>query len=135
MPLRKPRKHLRRRGAHAVEFALTAPLLFLFVFTCVEFARMNSIRHTVDNASYEAARVGITPDGTNADVQAAALRIMAAVGARNSTVQTTPTVITPETEEITVTVTTPVADNGFIAPVFFADRELVGQTTLNRETL
>lgn len=133
--MKRNRKHLRRRGAHAVEFALTAPLLFLFVFTCVEFARMNSIRHTVDNASYEAARVGITPDGTNADVEAAALKIMAAVGAKNSVVETTPTVITPDTAEITVTVTTPVAGNGFIAPAFFADRQLIGQTTLSRETL
>lgn len=114
---------------------MTAPLLFLLVFAGVEFARINSIRHTVDNASYEGARVGITPDGKVEDIEAAALKIMAAVGAKGSEVETTPAVITSETKQITVVVTTPVDGNGFIAPTFFSGSIMRGSTTLYREEL
>ena len=49
-----------RRGAAAVEFAVAAPLLFLFFFSALEFGRMHMVRHTIQNASYEAARRGVS---------------------------------------------------------------------------
>ena len=131
--MRRARK--RRKGAAAVEFALTAPLLFLFVFTSVEFARMNMIRHTVDNAAYEAARAGIVPGATAANVEARARSIMSYVGAVSVDVVITPSVILPETEAVTVEVSVPCNQNAFLAPHFFADGTLVGTTTMTREAL
>ncbi len=51
--LRKPTKNC-RRGAAAVEFG-SAPIFFLFVFALFEFTWTNVLRHTADNAAYEAA--------------------------------------------------------------------------------
>ena len=45
-----------RRGAAAVEFAMTVPILFMLLFAALELGRMNMIRQTANNAAYEAAR-------------------------------------------------------------------------------
>ena len=131
----KRRARNRRKGAAAVEFAITAPFLFLFVFTSVEFGRMNMIRHTVDNAAYEAARAGIIPGATAENVEARARSIMSYVGAVSVDVVITPAMILPESEEVTVEVSVPCNQNGFLAPYFFADSVLVGTTTMTREAL
>ena len=59
-----------RRGATAVEFAITAPIFFLFLLASFEFGWLNVIRHTADNAAYEAARVpravAVTPPAVSA---------------------------------------------------------------------
>ncbi len=129
------RRRCRRLGATAVEFTLTAPILFLFIATSVEFARMNMIRHTVDNAAYEAARRGIVPGATAQDVEDMARTIMSSVGAAGVSVTITPAVITEDTEEVTVEVTVPCDQNGFLVPKFFAAELLVGRTTMTREQL
>ena len=46
----------RRRGASAVEFAVVAPIFFLFVFGLVEFGRMVMVRQSVTNAAREGCR-------------------------------------------------------------------------------
>lgn len=124
----------RRQGALAVEMALTVPILFMFVFAALEFAGMNVIRHTVDNAAYEAARRGIVPGATAADVVNEATQIMGFVGARNVTVDVVPATITQDTEEITVTVNVPVADNGWMTPIIFDPSDvMVGRCRMLRE--
>ncbi len=50
---RQSRDHSKRKGVVAVEFALTAPVLFLVFFAMIEFARFNMIRHGIDSAVYE----------------------------------------------------------------------------------
>ncbi len=124
-----------RRGAVTVQFAMTVPLLFALVFTSVEFCGINVMRHSVDNAAYEGARRGIVPGATAADVEAEAIRIMSAVGARNVTVVIDPPVINEDTPELRVTVQLPVASNGWIAPKFFATPTLTGECRLIREEL
>jgi len=53
-----------RRGATTVEFAITAPVFFLFLLAAFEFGWLNVIRHTADNAAYEAARTAmVRPSG------------------------------------------------------------------------
>ena len=114
--------------------AIAVPFLFLFVFAALEFAGMNNMRHTVDNAAYEAARRSIVPGATSVDVIAEATSIMNAVGARNINVNVDPTTITNDTQEINVTVTVPVVGNGWLSPVFFADSDvLTGQCRMLRE--
>lgn len=127
-------KSNRRRGAVTVEMAVTAPILFLLVFSALEFCSMNNLIHTIDNAAYEAARRGIVPGATINDVRQEANAILAAVGARNATVDVTPYVITEDTQQILVEISVPIRGNGWIAPVYFASRtNLVGECTLRRE--
>lgn len=122
-----------RRGALAVEMAIVLPVFFLFMFAMIEFGQMNMIRHTVDNASYEAARTAIVPGGDAATAEAAAIQLLDAIGARNVTVQVTPNVITDDTPEVTVTVSCPCNENSYVASKFFKDGTLTGTTTLRRE--
>jgi Flp pilus assembly protein TadG len=129
--VRGPRRE--RRGAALVEFALTASLLFLIVFTAVEFMRVNTIVNTSENAAYEGARSAIVPGATAADAIAAAQSILNVIGTRNAIVSVEPDTIATDTEEITVTVQVPLDDNSFIAPQFFLGKTLSKSCTLSRE--
>jgi len=122
-----------RSGAVAVEFALTAPILFLFVFAAVEFCGINVIRHTAANAAYEGARRGIVPGATAADVQSIATREMEAVGATGSRVTVDPSSITAETRELSVTVEIPVSGNGWITPFFYRRPSITSTCLMVRE--
>ena len=124
----------RRKGAVTVEMAITVPILFLFVLAALEFCGMNNMRHTVDNAAYEAARRGIVPGARSADVINEATTIMSFVGAQDITVNVDPLGFDDETEELTVTITVPVANNGWLAPIIFDSSDvLVGQCRMRRE--
>lgn len=118
-----------------MEMAFALPLLFLFVLGSIEFSRMNVIRHTIDNAAYEAARRAIVPGSTAADAETVANGIMATVGAEGVNVVVTPAVLQLDTPEVNVNVSVDCDANGFIAPIFFAGRQLVGNATLRREQL
>lgn len=133
-PARSPRRSRRaRRGASAVEFAITAPVFFLFLLAAFEFGWLNVIRHTADNAAYEAARVGIVPGATAADARTEAERIMAIVRARNVQVTINPSTITPETKQVTVTVDVPMNSNGLLVPRFTSATTLHSESTLRTE--
>jgi Flp pilus assembly protein TadG len=67
-----------RDGVAVVEFALTAPIFFLFVLAAFEFGWMNVLRHTADNAAYEAARAAMVPGATAADATVKANNILGA---------------------------------------------------------
>jgi Flp pilus assembly protein TadG len=122
-----------RRGATAVEFALTASVLLLIVFAALEFARANMVRQAITNAAYEGARRGIVPGASADSVRAAAQVIMNTALIRTATVDVTPSDITPDTEEVTVTISVPSDQNGWATALFFTGRTLVGTSTLSRE--
>ena len=112
-------KRNHRTGVAAVEFALTVPILFAFLFAALEFTRGFMMLHTADNAAYEGARRGIVPGATSAQVQAEVQRVMGAVGARNVNIEVNPTTITNETDVVTVNVSVPMNSNSLISPVLF----------------
>lgn len=128
-------KSLQRRGAVTVEMAITLPVLFLVVLTAVEFGRMNVIRHTIDNAAYEAARKAIVPGATAAEAEQEARRIMDIVGAQGVDVRITPAVMDIDTPEVKVNVSVDFDQNGFLAPFFFAGDRIAGEVTMRRENL
>jgi Flp pilus assembly protein TadG len=131
---RRPiRKRRLRKGAALVEFALTVPILFLVVFAAIEFSRVNTIRHSVANAAYEGARRGIVPGATAADARSAASSILTAVCVRDAEVTVSPSVIDADTSEITVSITVPLDQNGWITPKFFEGDILNSSCTLARE--
>lgn len=123
----------RRRGATMVEFAVTLPIVLLLFFAAFEFCRAAMIRHTMDNAVYEACRVGIIPGAEEKDVRDEARRILATVGINNADVRLTPGKLDRDTPEITVAVSVPLDDNTFVPPQFLGGATLTRQLTLRRE--
>jgi Flp pilus assembly protein TadG len=122
-----------RRGAALVEFAITAPIFFLFLLAAFEFGWMNVIRHTCDNAAYEAARAAMVPGATATDAVAKASSILQIVGTKKATVTVTPGNIVPETTQITVAIDIPMKSNGLVIPHFTSKTVLHSESTLRTE--
>ena len=128
-PVQKQRP---RQGATLVEFAIVAPLLFLFFFAAFEFCRAAMIRHTADNAVYEAARTGILPGATAAETEAKARSLLNSLGLVDVRVQVIPNKINRDTREVTVRVGVPMANNNFV-PIKYVQGEIRRELTLRRE--
>jgi Flp pilus assembly protein TadG len=129
----KKRPNILRDGAVAVEFAITAPIFFLFLLAAFEFGWLNVVRHTADNAAYEAARSVIVPGATAAEATAKAISILNVVGARDAKVKITPGNISNSTTEVTVAVDIPMKSNGLITPRFTGSTTLHSESTLKTE--
>ena len=129
-PNRRPQG---RRGATLVEFAIVVPVVMLFTFAAIEFTRVISIRHSVDNAVYEAARLAMVPGGTAADAQNESGRLLAAMGISDYLVDITPAVLTNDSPTVTVRISVPLDANSYLPQNFFAGRTLRRELTLRRE--
>ena len=124
-----------RHGVTTVEFAVAAFVLFLVVAVSIEFSRMNMIRHTVDNAAYEGARAGIILGAEPEEIESEVNAIMAAVHARDVTIDIEPRTIQDDTPEVIVTVSTPADANGYITARFFGGKVFQGQCRLTRDDI
>ncbi len=122
-----------RTAAVVVEFAICAPILFMFFFASLEFSRVNMIRQSIENSVYEGARRGIVPGATADDCRNSAQAVLNSISARDATISVTPSVITKNTSEVTVAVSVPVNNNSWVIPVFFANRSISSAMTLKRE--
>ena len=122
-----------RRGAAAVEFAITAPIFFLFLLAAFEFGWLNVIRHTADSAAYEAARTAMVPGATAADATAKAAGLLNVVGRAGATINITPSTITNSTTEVTVAIDIPMGSNGLIVPRFTSNTVLHSISKLRTE--
>ena len=122
-----------RRGTAVVEFAFAAPILFLTIFTSIEFGRVHFIRNTVNNACYEAARRGIVPGITADDIRDEADLLLSSASITGASVTVDPETIDSSTPEVTVTIVVPLDSNGWIAPLFFGGKTIAASTTLARE--
>ncbi|MBA3482794.1 MAG: pilus assembly protein [Pirellulales bacterium] len=122
-----------RTGAAAVEFAIVAPIFFIFVLGSLEFGRLNVIRHTADQAAYEAARHAMVPGATAAEARTKANRMLRFVGARGARVDVQPAVLGPDVDEITVTVDVPMNQNGWVTPRFTRNSTIHAVSRLKTE--
>ncbi|MEM7811557.1 MAG: TadE/TadG family type IV pilus assembly protein [Planctomycetota bacterium] len=122
-----------RRGATAVEFAIVAPIAFGLIFAVFEFSWLNVVRHTVDNAAYEANRIAIVPGATAAEAVAEAERILATVGVRDAVVTVSPGTIVDTTDVVTVSIDVPVDSNTLSLAAFTAGRNVASHSTLATE--
>jgi len=124
-----------RRGATVVEFAMTAPLVFLLLFGALELSHANMVFNTTEAAAYEGARQGIVPGASAADCVTAAERILAISRIRGATVSITPPDLRTDTNTIIVSITVPYADNTVVTPTFTRTLQISGACELNREKL
>lgn len=111
----------------SVEFALTAPVLFLFLFAIVEFGRTQMIQHTLNNAVYEGVRRGMAINSNEDKVRERVLAITTPAAIRNPDITVS---ITPDV--VTVSATASLNDNALFAPMFFRDKSLNSTLSLNR---
>jgi Flp pilus assembly protein TadG len=127
------RRSATRTGAFTVEFAICCGLFFTILMASIEFTRFMYARHSVDQAAYESARVGIVPGRTPADVIARANQILNATGVRNATVTVTPTVFNSSTASVTVNIRCAYADSSWLRPVFLLNSDLLSEITIDHE--
>ena len=105
----------------------------MFFFASLEFSRVNMIRQSVENAVYEGARRGIVPGATAENCRDAAQVVLNSISARDADIDVTPATITPNTDEVTVSISVPIDTNSWVIPVFFGGRSVTGSMTLKRE--
>jgi Flp pilus assembly protein TadG len=130
--MRKRRSQI-RAGAAAVEFAIVAPMFFVLIIASLEFGRLNVIRHTADQAAYEAARHAMVPGATAAEAIRNAERMLQLVGTRGAQITINPTVLGPDDNDITVTIDVPLNQNGWITPRFTSSTTIHAVSRLKAE--
>jgi Flp pilus assembly protein TadG len=116
-----------------VEFALVCTLFFFIVFGLIEFSRISIVRHAIDNAAYEGARVGIIPGANESEVAAAAQAHLDAVRLTGATINVTPSPLTESADDVTVEVIVPVAANSWGVSNFGLGLNLRASATLGTE--
>ena len=84
-------------------------------------------------SAYAAARHIMVPGATPSEATTRAVEVLDAVGTNNPTITITPTVIDETTEEVTVTVDVPYADNAWILPWFTGSVTIHSSSTLQTE--
>ena len=113
------RKHTSRQGAAAVEFAITISLLLVIMFASIEFSRLNMLEHSIEHASYLAARRGMITGATKHDVESTAKLHLDLLGVSGETITVSPSKIDDDTRLIDVSIDVPLAGNTWISPVYF----------------
>ncbi len=135
-PRRRPKRRSDdRRGAATVEFALTSFIVFFLFMTMIEFARFHIVRHSMDQAVYMGARVGIVPGATSAEVDQTVRDRLNLAGISNASVSITPAVINEATTSVTVNATAPFGQNSWATPKFFGGVNVVAEITLDHENI
>lgn len=123
-----------RRGAAVVEFAVVANTLFLVIFTCVEFSRLNLIRNTAQNSAYYGARAAMVSGATSQEAIDTAKTLLDAIGAKGVTVTVNDgTAISSTTEKISVKVEVEYNKNAFFAPLFIPNHKFVATSNIKAE--
>ena len=122
-----------RRGAAAVEFALTAPIVIVLMFACVEFSRLNMLRNSAGNAAYEGCRRGVVPGATAAQAKTMCEQVLQASNINSFTVTVSPSNIVSTTETVTVTANVTLAANSWIPAMFLPSANVVRSCALSRE--
>jgi len=129
------RDQRRRKGAFTVEFAICCSVMFLTVFAGLEFSRFMFVRHAIDQAVFEAARVGIVKGRTATEVVTMANSMLRASGVKPSTatITVTPTTFNDSTLTVRVRVSCPFADNSWLPPRIFGTQPIVSEIELDHE--
>jgi Flp pilus assembly protein TadG len=126
-----------RRAAAAVEFALVAPLFFLFVFAMLEYGRMVMVQQVITNASREGARRAVLDGATTTSVTNAVNDYLAAGSITGATITIAPN--PPNDAEFgdPVTVTVSIGFNQVSwlpSPMYLGGRTMIATTVMRRES-
>ncbi len=122
-----------RRGAVAVEFALTAPLLFLLLFGAAELGHANMVFNVAEAAAYEAAREGIVPGATADECELAAQRVLDISSIRGAKIEIEPRNLKDASKSVQVSISVPYNKNTVVAPFFSKGLVIERTCSLTRE--
>jgi Flp pilus assembly protein TadG len=131
----------KRAGATAVEFAVVAPALFLFILGLVEIGRACMVTELLTEAARRACRQGVIEGTSSSNIQQTAVNFLSSVGISSESVNvlvndvpagSTNVGSMPAYTEITVVVNVPVS-NVTWTPLWFVTGNLSGQYTMRRE--
>lgn len=127
------RRFKSQRGATTVELAICLPIFFTIIFFFLEAWRFQEFQQSIDQAAFEACRLGIVPGASVATVRAKATSILSAVGASTATITVTPSTITDTTQSINVTVSLNYSDVGWFYQYFPSTSVISSSVTLSHE--
>jgi len=127
MQLRQRQRRNNRRGTVTVEFAIAAPILFLFLFAILEFGRAQMIQHTLDNAVYEGVRRGMCINSTEDKVRQRVADITTPAAIRNPNIGVTLT-----DDLVTVSASIDLNQHALFSPMFLRNKTLSSSLTLSR---
>lgn len=119
------------RGAAAVEFALVAPVFFIFIFGLIEYGRLVMVQQILTNAAREGCRVAILTTATTTSVKSAVTTYLSNAGISGSTPTVSPDPPTSATYGSTVTVTVTIP---FSSVSWLPTPQWLGSTTLKAVT-
>lgn len=131
------RRARQRRGTALVEFAMVAPVFFLFMVGAIEFGRAIMVQEVLTDASREGARVGIIDGMQTSDVQSAANAYLTAMKVSGATVSVSPQNpgSTPSGTQVTVTISIPYKSVSWVpAPWFLGSATLTASTVMQRQS-
>ncbi len=128
----------RRLGATITEFAIIAPIFFLFVLSSFEFGRAIMVQQILTNAAREGARQAIVENADSTDVVNSVTSYLSGTTVPGVTVTVDPTSLQTVGfgDEVTVTVTVPYDQVSWL-PVssFVSGKILTGESMMRGERL
>lgn len=123
-----------REGATMVEFAIVAPVFILILLASFEFIRLNMIRNLVQDAAYFAARDSMVPGATASEAEAVAKKVLGFMNTQGAEITINDgNSLSTNSQNISVTITVPIAENSFLIPKFSNGMEFSATATLNTE--
>ena len=117
-----------RTGAAAVEFAVSAPILFMFFFGLWEYSRCEMIRQTAAIAAFEAARMGTVSGATSSEMKSTAENVLARAKLNDVHIA-----VSPSAFNSTASVTVPLDKNSGVTPFFFKGKTINSSFTLSKK--
>lgn len=112
---------------------MSASVFFMVIFACFELTRYLYLQQAIDQAAYEAARMGVTIGATAEEVQERAESLLQAYGVSVANVVVSPDTIDEATTEVTVAISCNYADNSWAVPHFVSASLMETTVTLDHE--
>lgn len=127
-----------RKGAVTVEFAVVAPIFFLFVLGLIEFTRAMMVEALLTNAAHLGARTGIVDSAQTSDVTTAVTNYLSAAGISGTTITVSPS--PPSSagygQNVTVQVSVPYSSVTWLPfPRYLQSVTLTATSIMRRETV
>ena len=132
----------KRRGAHLVEFAFVAPILFALILGVIEIGRGLMVQQLLTEAARRGARASVIEGTSAAQIKSAVTDYLGSVGVNGSSagisvndapVDTVDPQNMPAYTEITVLVSVPVSSCTWVPTGWFLSGTISGQYTMRRE--
>jgi Flp pilus assembly protein TadG len=124
-----------RAGVAAVEFAIIAPILLIFVIAIIEITGAIYLQQSLTIASYEGARVALLPKSNSSNVTAASNRILESRRIKGATVNIIPNDFKSARfgDPIKVEVSAPLNKNGVFYRFFSKNQSFTYSVTMMKE--